>query len=92
MLDNLRELAGREAIDVVMIWLGANDCLPARLELGVEDMPANYVGRDPLARRTFNLTSEAQFDRDFAELVAADFLEPRFDVDLRADVETEFES
>lgn len=68
MIENLRALAGQERIDVLTLWLGANDCLGTILELRINDMPSNYQGSDPLARRVFNLTSAAQFERDYQQL------------------------
>lgn len=68
MLDNLRELAELEPIDMLIVWLGANDCLGTVLTLEIADMPSNYVGEDPVEREAFNLTSSAQFDRDYSRL------------------------
>jgi lysophospholipase L1-like esterase len=69
MLDALRTLAEREPIDVVLLWLGANDCLQTVLELEIAEMPASYSNRDPFDRLRFNLTSVEQFRRDYTELV-----------------------
>jgi lysophospholipase L1-like esterase len=68
MLDNLRGLAKAEPIDMLVVWLGANDCLGTVLSLEIADMPVDYEGEDPLAREAFNLTSVAQFHRDYTRL------------------------
>lgn len=68
MLDNLRALAQIEPIDMLIVWLGSNDCLGTVLTLEILDMPDDYEGDDPLAREQFNLTSAAQFRRDYTRL------------------------
>lgn len=68
MIENLRGLAEVEPIDMLTIWLGANDCLGTVLTLELHDMPPGYSGEDPLAREAFNLTSVEQFQRDYTEL------------------------
>jgi hypothetical protein len=68
MLDNLRGLAEQEPVDMLIVWLGANDCLGTVISLEIADMPADYEGEDPLAREAFNLTSAAQFHRDYTRL------------------------
>jgi hypothetical protein len=68
VLDNLRGLAEVEPIDMLIVWLGANDCLGTVLTLQIADMPSNYVGEDPFEREAFNLTSVAQFHRDYSRL------------------------
>ncbi|KIG15574.1 hypothetical protein DB30_05448 [Enhygromyxa salina] len=69
ILDNLRALAAEEPIDLLTLWLGANDCLATVLEMKVADMPSSFRGTDQTARREFNLTSAAQFHSDYAQLV-----------------------
>lgn len=68
MLDNLRGLGKDEPIDMLIVWLGANDCLGTVLTLELADMPSSYVGEDPFEREAFNLTSRAQFHRDYDRL------------------------
>ena len=68
MLDNLRGLAQVEPIDMLIVWLGANDCLGTVLTLTIADMPDDYEGEDPLQREAFNLTSVEQFRRDYTRL------------------------
>jgi hypothetical protein len=68
MLDNLRGLAEVEPIDMLIVWLGANDCLGTVLTLEIAEMPSTYVGEDPFAREAFNLTSIPQFRRDYNRL------------------------
>jgi lysophospholipase L1-like esterase len=68
MLENLRGLAAVEPIDMLIVWLGANDCLGTVLCLEIHDMPPDYEGEDPFAREAFNLTSVAQFQRDYTRL------------------------
>jgi hypothetical protein len=68
MIENLRALARQEPIDILLVWLGANDCLDAVLRLELDEMPASYVGEDPIARAAFNLTAAAQFRRDYERL------------------------
>jgi lysophospholipase L1-like esterase len=65
-------LAKSERIDVLMLGLGANDCLGTVLTLEVNDMArANQpVSADPIARLKWNLTSEEQFAEDYAALAA----------------------
>ncbi|PRQ05864.1 GDSL-like Lipase/Acylhydrolase [Enhygromyxa salina] len=69
MLDNLRALARDEPIDILLLWLGANDCLGTVMHMKIQDMPASYTGTDPFARRDFNLTSKDQFRRDYEQLL-----------------------
>jgi lysophospholipase L1-like esterase len=68
VLDNLRALAEVEPIDMLIVWLGSNDCLGTVLSLEIADMPPDYDGEDPLEREAFNLTSNAQFERDYTRL------------------------
>jgi hypothetical protein len=68
MLENLRGLAQTEPIDMLLVWLGSNDCLGTVLTLEVADMPTDYEGEDPFEREAFNLTSVAQFRRDYIRL------------------------
>jgi lysophospholipase L1-like esterase len=68
MLDNLRGLAQTEPIDMLLVWLGANDCLGTVLTLEIADMPDDYVSDDPFERQAFNLTSAQQFRRDYTRL------------------------
>jgi hypothetical protein len=53
---------------MLIVWLGANDCLGTVLTLDVADMPSSYVGEDPFEREAFNLTSIPQFRRDYNRL------------------------
>lgn len=68
-LERLLEADG--AIDVLFVWLGANDALGTVLDLEVKDMTgvAN-LPEDPVALARWNLTSESLFRRDYAALTA----------------------
>lgn len=56
-------------IDVLFLWLGANDALGTVLDLEIEDMtPVPDLPRDPVALTRWNLTSEALFAADYADL------------------------
>lgn len=63
-------LAATEPIDVVLLSLGANDCLFTVLTLDVHDMAdaRGDVSDDPVERRAWNLTSQEQFAADYREL------------------------
>lgn len=54
-----------EPLDAVILWLGANDCLGTVVDLQVTDMENHDPGQTVAERRRFNLTSQAQFERDF---------------------------
>jgi hypothetical protein len=53
---------------MLIVWLGANDCLGTVLTLEITEMPNDYVGEDPFEREAFNLTSIPQFHRDYSRL------------------------
>jgi len=63
-------LAQRERVDVLMVGLGANDCLGTVLTLEVKDMAKarGAISPDPIARLAWNLTSTEQFALDYREL------------------------
>jgi lysophospholipase L1-like esterase len=65
-----RLAATDEAIDVLLLGLGANDCLGTVLTLDIRDMTksAKPVTDDPIARLKWNLTSAKQFELDYREL------------------------
>jgi hypothetical protein len=59
-----------EAIDVLLLGLGANDCLGTVLTLEISDMAKakGPITNDPIARLKWNLTSSQQFALDYREL------------------------
>jgi len=63
-------LARSERIDVLLLGLGANDCLGTVLMLEVKDMAEakGPISPDPIERLAYNLTSEEQFALDYREL------------------------
>jgi lysophospholipase L1-like esterase len=64
-----RLLTHEGPLDVLIVWLGANDALGTVLTLEVNDMTdAKKLPRDPVELLAWNLTSEAEFARDYAEL------------------------
>lgn len=65
-----RLAATGEPIDVLLLGLGANDCLGTVLTLEIRDMEKarGEVSDDPIERLKWNLTSEAQFAQDYREL------------------------
>lgn len=66
----LARLAKLERIDVLMLGLGANDCLGTVLTLDVRDMAraSGPISADPIERLKWNLTSTAQFAADYRQL------------------------
>jgi lysophospholipase L1-like esterase len=66
----LEELSAAERPDVILLWLGSNDCLGTVLTLEVRDMQAfsGAVPNDPLERLAWNLTSAEVFTQDYDEL------------------------
>jgi hypothetical protein len=61
-----------EPPDVLILWLGANDCLGTVVELELRDMASDPDPDLSLeGRRAYNLTSEAQFGRDYRALADA---------------------
>ena len=72
-LDALRKLLAQDGpLDVLILWYGANDCLGTVFDLDIRDMTQHRGGvpSHPLARRQWNLTSEAQFRLDYERLAA----------------------
>lgn len=69
----LARLASEETIDALILWLGANDCLGTVLTLEVSDMEGAGapIPADPVKRLDWNLTSLAQFEKDYRALAAA---------------------
>jgi len=67
----LGRLAAAGPVDVLLLWLGANDCLGTVLTLEVQDMAAaaGPIPQDPIKRLDWNLTSTKQFEADYAALV-----------------------
>ena len=66
-----RTLVERGGVDVLMLWLGANDALGTVLNLELRDMadvPAADLPQDPVELLRWNLTSEARFKADFARI------------------------
>lgn len=74
MVDRLRQLVEAEGEpEILIIWLGANDCLGTVLDLQVRDMAdsSSIVPADPVSRyKRWNLTSVNQFKSDYGRLVA----------------------
>lgn len=71
MLDNLKQIVQEDgAIDNLILWLGANDCLGTVLDLEVRDMLSANVASDSQERRQWNLTHPDVFERDFTTLAA----------------------
>lgn len=66
----LESLAHTEKPDVILVWLGANDCLGTVATLQVRDMEesASPVSDNPLKRIEWNLTSAEVFAQDYAAL------------------------
>lgn len=67
----LKRLAQATPVDVLLLWLGANDCLGTVLTLEIQDMQdaPGPIPADPIERLAWNLTSAAQFDADYRSLV-----------------------
>lgn len=63
-------LAASERVDVLLLGLGANDCLGTVLTLELKDMEKakGPIPTDPVKRLAWNLTSEEQFALDYREL------------------------
>lgn len=73
-VDALKSLIEQEGgLDVLILFLGSNDCLGTVLSLEVNDMEGTSSGdvpKNPIERRArFNLTSDKQFGKDFKQLV-----------------------
>jgi lysophospholipase L1-like esterase len=68
----LARLAAAEPVDVLVLWLGANDALGPVLTLEVRDMARaeGAIPKSPVKRLAWNLTSEEVFEADFRALVA----------------------
>jgi lysophospholipase L1-like esterase len=66
----LERLAHSEQPEVILVWLGANDCLGTVATLQVHDMEdsASPISNNPLKRLQWNLTSSHVFAQDYAEL------------------------
>ncbi|MDB4973844.1 MAG: hypothetical protein JWN48_2185 [Myxococcaceae bacterium] len=64
-------LAAQEDVDVLLLGLGANDCLGTVLTLQIKDMAdaQGPISDDPMERLRWNLTSAPQFEKDYRELV-----------------------
>ncbi len=70
-LSALKDLVERHnGLDVLLLYLGANDCLGTVLTLEINDMPEQQeITDNPVERRKeWNLTSAGQFERDYNEL------------------------
>jgi hypothetical protein len=67
----LARLAAEESVPVLLLCLGANDCLGTVLTLEVHDMEKakGPIPKDPLKRLAWNLTSARQFEADYQGLV-----------------------
>jgi lysophospholipase L1-like esterase len=56
-------------IDVLFLWLGANDALGTVLDLEIRDMTGvRDLPKDPVQLAKWNLTSEAMFRSDYSQL------------------------
>ena len=60
-----------DGLDVLFLFLGANDCLGTVLSLEVNDMSEHQgkITNNPVGRRKWNLTSAEQFEKDYQRLV-----------------------
>jgi GDSL-like Lipase/Acylhydrolase len=67
----LARLAAEKPVDVLLLWLGANDCLGTVLTLEIRDMQdaTGPIPKDPLKRLDWNLTSAKQFEADYQSLI-----------------------
>lgn len=69
----VKQLIESEGLDVLIVFLGANDCLGTVLSLQVNDMADSDTDTSTLGpvkrREQWNLTSAEQFEEDYAELV-----------------------
>jgi lysophospholipase L1-like esterase len=66
-LERLLETEG--PLDVLLVWLGANDALGTVLDLEIKDMTGvAELSSDPVRLADWNLTSEALFRTDYVEL------------------------
>lgn len=64
-----RLLENDGSLDVLFVWLGANDALGTVLDLEIKDMSAvAKLPTDPVQLAQWNLTSEAFFRSDYTEL------------------------
>jgi hypothetical protein len=66
-LDALDRLLRNEPIDVLILWLGANDALGTILSVSVKETPDD-AGDDPVELLRYNLTGRKRFARDYAEI------------------------
>lgn len=66
-----RTLAERDGVDVLLLWLGANDALGTVLNLELRDMAAvasDDLPTDPVELLKWNLTSAPRFSQDYDQI------------------------